>query len=515
MIAKKIPVPDDLKQDLLELVSFYNHKNPLPFDMFEEREAAANAKRKPEEFTGAVDWQENCLADQLFHSMNPKSAAAYNTVIRALYKYNATRRAEGLYKEAKENKIPLDLATYNVHIANLHLVAVGLSIEQRWEEVKLILKEMNNLQMKPNVHTLNAILSMIRSGGNFARMPEYAQLAMAEFERLNVEPCLATYWYLLSIYYVNRATFDPTPLASILERLEKSPDFVAQSLRDSSFFIKAIGVCRYNLKNPSDLVRRIDRLVTHGDNIKFLGDSKQEQSYYRNLLFVILSNEPFDEFIKIYDHLVPDIYSVEPSIVEAILSVINATAAIEFIPKFWSDMVICNLSRRQRLTDILLKIMCDNPPLDDIEKHIGLSDRFADIATTIYEDQVNGELRNARNVLMHANPLSQIIIITLRANRFDLAKTVVERCLNQKKGNIVGALTEQAIITFTDACITNNEPRIAIKVIEYSIELGINGSVKCARKLVQSLTLNQNEKKRLADLVGQDVLRSVEDGENK
>lgn len=153
LTAKNETIPDDLKQSILELVCFYNHNDPIPFDMFEQR--SLNEANKRSRDAKPDVWVDNCFADQLFESIENKTPDTYNTMIRALFKYNNRERAEQLFNEAIEKEIPLDLNTYNSFIRNIN--KPGVTAEMRWDQVKITLSDMNKRQIKPNIHTLNVI----------------------------------------------------------------------------------------------------------------------------------------------------------------------------------------------------------------------------------------------------------------------------------------------------------------------------------------------------------------------
>lgn len=472
--------------------------------MFEAR-SSAEANKRARDARPDV-WEENSFADKLFESIEPKTPAAYNTMIRGLYKFGSRERAEELYNEANEKQIPIDLATYNSFIRNIN--KPGVTAEMRWEQIKNTLGDINKQQLKPNVYTLNAILATIKAGGNIHSIQDYAVQTMAEFKVLNVEPSLETYTHLLDIFHGKQSP-PSNAIYQIVERIEKNPNLIAQCPDDLTFFYKAMVVCRFRLKNSSSVARRIDNIVTHLDNIKFLGDAQQEQFYYRYFITTILHNETFAEFMRTYDQLVPETYSLEPSVADDIFSTINITGAIQHIPKFWTDMVISGISKRSQLNDSILTLMTTNQPVSDVKEHEDLVEQFAEIAWTIYQNAVNDQLTSARKEeLIPATRLANIVILLLRANRHQNARTIVENCLEQQKDKrIIGCLTDEALSAFIDSCVANKEPRIAIQCVAYSVENGIGDAVQFGRKIIESFTLETNEIKRITDLVGQDVLK--------
>lgn len=499
LMAKKETIPDDLKQSILELVCFYNHNDPIAFDMFEERSFKEANKRSRDAKPDV--WIDNCFADQLFESIETKTSATYNTMIRALFKFNSRDRAEQLFNEANEKEIPLDLTTYNAFIRNIN--KPGVTAEMRWDQIKMILSDINKRQIKPNIHTLNAILSTIKAGGNVHNIQDYTTQTLAEFKMLNIEPSLESYVHLLDIYHGKNSP-PSNVIYQIVDRLEKGAELKAHSVDDCTFFYKAMIMCRFRLKNSASLARRIDNIVTQSDNIKFLGDAQLEQFYYRYFLTTILHNEPFADFIRTYDQLVPETYSLEPSVAEDIFSNVNISGAIQYVPKFWTDMVISGISKRKQLNDSILTLMISNPPVADVREHDGLIEKFAEIGWCIYQDAVNDQFAKAhREELIPAARLSSIIILLLRAGQYHNARSIVESCFDKQKDKINGCLNDEAILAFIDSCIENNEPRIAVDCVAYSVEHGIGDAIAYGQKIIQSFTLESNVNKRITDLVDQ------------
>lgn len=502
--TRKIDVSNDVKQSLLELVCYYNHNDPIAFDMFEERSSVITKKRSRDAKPDV--WVDDCFADQLFESIEPKTAAAYNTMIRALYKYNKQDRAQELFKEAEKNEMPLDCATYNSFIQNIN--KNDATAETRWDEMKTILKDMDKRRIKPNVHTLNAILSTVKLGGNIIQIQEHTCEILAEFKRIGIEPSLETYANLLDIFHGKQSP-PGNAIDQILTEIEKNPNIQAQSVGDFGFFYKAMEACRFRIRNSAAYARRIDNIITYGDNIRLLGDTQQELMYHRHFLCVILHNEPFPEFIRIYDALVPETYSLEPSVADDIFSTINVLGVIQYIPKFWSDMVICGISKRTQINETLLALMTQNQPVADIPEHDGLVEQFSDVAWHIYEDLTNEQFSAARKEqIIEASRLSLVLILLLRAKRYSNAKTIIEKTFESKQSRkITGSLLDDAISAFIDAAIENNDPSIAIKCIDYSIENGVGDAIQYAKKIIHSHTLNPTQIKRITDLVGQDVFK--------
>lgn len=504
--SKNVPIPDELWQNMFELICFYNHQDQPSLDLYESRGQKDSLKRsrdyKPE------IWTDDCLADQMFERLEPKTDRAYNTMIRAMLKYQKRAKAEELFKEASEKKMPIDLSTYNMYIK--HINDASMTAESRWEQIKLVLQQMKARKIQPDVHTLNAVLIAIKTGGYISSIQDNASKAMAEFKALNIEPCLETYSLLLDIFH-GKNTPENNTLSRIVEQLEKNVDLKAQSVDDVHFFYKAMTVCRYRLANASALARRIDNIVTHKDNINFLGDSQLEQRYYRYFLSTILQNEKLPEFIEIYDTLVPSSYALEPPMVEDILSTINLTGAIHYIPKFWTDMIICGISKRTQLAESVLSLIASNEPKADVKEHAGLGQQFADIAWTIYQNWVADQYaKGKKDEVTPAIRFSRMVEILLRAQRHNEAKSIITHFIDKKSLKIVGQLSDKAMSAFIDSCVANNDASIAVKCIGYAIENGIGDPTAYGRKVVNAFTLQPHDLRRLVDFLGADILKAEE-----
>lgn len=100
----------------------------------------------------------------------------------------------------------------------------------------------------------------------------------------------------------------------------------------------------------------------------------------RHFLTLLGETEPLDEFMeKVYDKYVPNIYVPEPGVMKEILTNVQLNAAIEYIPKLWSDMIIFDHTNRENLVTLVLEIMTSNE-VNDKE----MIENFAKIAWDVW-----------------------------------------------------------------------------------------------------------------------------------
>ncbi|XP_017488818.1 PREDICTED: protein PTCD3 homolog, mitochondrial, partial [Rhagoletis zephyria] len=329
---KGVEISNETKQQLLELICFYNNEEPLPEELIEERWFKANADARER---NRKTWKDGELAEQLFGELEPKTPQSYAALIRGMAKYFQAERAYALLQEATEKQFELDTQTFNAVISVTNFLKE--TADQRWELCRELLQQMSQQQLKPNLGTLNAALEVVSTFGNVKFARSSALKLLAEFKQLDVELGLSTYYYLLIIFCRERGPVSHI-IVDILNEI-KGKEFKIQHPRDTYFFTTAMDVCRNHLQDKS-LAKKVDELLHTGNNYDLIGDTYKEAIYYRHYFALLCQTEPIDEFMKIYDLLVPHVYIPEPGIMEEILKAIEIHGAVELMPRFWSDMVI-------------------------------------------------------------------------------------------------------------------------------------------------------------------------------
>lgn len=92
--------------------------------------------------------------------------------------------------------------------------------------------------------------------------------------------------------------------------------------------------------------------------------------------------EPLDVFMEnVYNKLVPHIYVPEPRVMNEILKTVELNAAIEYMPKLWSDMKIFDHTDQENLITATLYILVSNQPPAGSK----LIEQFATIGWDVWE----------------------------------------------------------------------------------------------------------------------------------
>lgn len=493
----KVDVPNELRQNLLELVAFYNHADPN--QSYEEQTFVEVTTRNSE----VRMWKEQGLADQLFDEIEPKTSASYNAIIRGKARHNQSLKAHSLYKEALEQNLLLDVTTFNYVINTAYFLHDNA--QTRWEMVCEILQTMNEKRIKPNLQTLHQILFIVSKTGNYNQARGYCLQTLAEFNRLGITPTLGTWYHVLTIFCRDRA---PTShvLYDILEQIEDR-EWRPQTPSDYYFFSSAMAVSRNHL-GDQNAAYRIHKLLHFGGNYHLIGNTHRENVYYRNYLGVILDTEPFDVFMRTYETIVPNISSPEVGILKGILQSIDANGAIEFLPKIWSDMVVLQHSQKTDLITLILNTMAINKPMPEIKSHVGLSQKFAAIVWEIHDLIENHPEWRHKLVSWTGEIISDSMIVLCRANEFDKASSILEICM--KRGDLNVQLHYTAVEEFVQLCIAKGQPSIAIQTLKYSVEnTGIEENIKLAKLIVTAFTLSEVHLSRVTALVGPDIVNNI------
>lgn len=500
LVANGTEIPDDVKQSLLELVAFYNEADPLPKDSFEERDyLRAQSHRRD---TTSPEWRSGGFADRLFESIEPKTAAAYNTMILGLIKYKKVEQANALFEEVIAKDMPVDTATYNATIVSQLQIFPGP--EERWTSVEKLLQLMNERQVPPNVHTMNAILEVLRHGGRYEWQRQKALSVLAEFKVLNIEPSLGSWTIILKIFCKERTPASHI-LADILNHLGDS-ELKFEHENDMNFFMTAMSIC-YNHLKDFELATRLDHLLNVGNNHNLIGDSFSQRNYYRFYMLLAANSLPLPEFIKIFDDIIPNVYSIECNLCDAIISKINESGSIEYIPKFWSSMLMGGLlqHRYNRTVEGYLDVMCQNPPQPDVPAHAGLDERFGECAWN-YWQKLKIEVANEHVTHLAAAVLGKLLLLCLRQKNLERSTEIFDALVEGTRKTIVtGRASYESLSAFVLLCIEKKQPSLAINAVEYAVERGFQESVELGKLITDHFTLNERDARKVKNLVGTNV----------
>ena len=122
-------------------------------------------------------------------------------------------KAWELYNECLSKNIPLALRTYNNVLLLVSLIKDNNA--DRRVLIETILQHMVKNGVKPDVLTLNAVLKGLAGWQSQSAAKALALSLLTEFKSADIEPSLATYYYLLSIFCRPRKYIDHILFSSL------------------------------------------------------------------------------------------------------------------------------------------------------------------------------------------------------------------------------------------------------------------------------------------------------------
>lgn len=496
----KAEISPELKQSFFEMICFYNCEEPLDEDLVEER-WFRQSERGKERYKNT--WKEGGLAEKMFSEIEVKDSTAYSTVIRGMCKYYQIEKAYSLFNDALAKNIAVDVESYNSLLNCVNFLKE--STELRWEMLLDLLNIMKSQKVEPNLGTLNACLNSVRlMGGKMTR--EYCLSILTEFKRLNIEPSLASWTFVLHIFCRERGPVSHV-LIDIMKEIE-GKEFQIQEIRDTMFFNTAMDIARNHL-NDKHLARRINDLLHTGDNYNLIGDSFKESIYYRNYFMVLMGNEPFEVFMETYFNLVPNVYVPEPIVMEEVLKNVEVNGAIEHLPLFWSNMVQFDHVSRESLLALIAKIMVENTPSPSIPSHKDLTEKFAVAAHDIFTKVEEKNESRMKAIVWTGKLLSDIIYLICRNEDFQKANEVFDK-LYQNQNEILGEPEVAALQKFVELCIAKKQPTPAIQCLQLCSDVGFTEANEMAKEIVKGFTLDGTMLRKVVQVVG---LMTVEEAE--
>ncbi|XP_025209053.1 protein PTCD3 homolog, mitochondrial [Melanaphis sacchari] len=498
LIKKGIEISSDTQQSLLELVCFYNNQDDLEEDWIEERWYTQTNKDR-EEFRNT--WKSNGFAMNLFSTIKSPKPHHYSTIIQGMAKYNQFEEAYKLYKEANEKGFVLTTNAYNSAIRTAVYVKEGA--DHKWLHIQEILTQMNDSGIPMNLWTLNSILNVLSTMVTNSESKKYALKTIAEAKQFGIEPCLASYYYLLQIFCADKKN-KSTILVDILNYIEEK-SLSIKDLVDVNFFTAAMENCRYHLQSV-DVALRVHSILLKEKNYNLIGDSYRESVYYRHFFALLCQNESVEFLMKYYNDLVPHIYIPEPTITELIVKSINIAAAVEFYPKIWSDILMFDQADREPIIIELTNGMAQNlfPSLEpSIKEKLGI------LSGTIY-DAID-ERKEAGKIKMSwtGNILGNLIDICLFGDNINKATEIIVK-LHKHQNYIIGIPDSHTISKFVDYCIENNCFNELLKCIEYSLEVNYLELDDFISKIMTKMTLSPMQRAHLSKLVGTEHYIEIE-----
>ncbi|XP_023938171.2 protein PTCD3 homolog, mitochondrial [Bicyclus anynana] len=494
---------DELKLSLLQLLCFYNEKEPVSLEWLEERWFSAATRERQ-----STTWKLGGLADKIFTAMEPKTSEAYSAIIQGMAKYYQAERAHVLAQEAREQGIPLSTTVYNSLLGCVGFLKEGVTL--RVEALKSILNEMNEQGLSPNSETLSACLRSISSWGSGKALQTVALQVVAECRQLGIAPSLSAYYYLLCLFCKEQGPRIDI-LTNIIADLENRESIEATQATDTNFFITAMGVCSDHLQDVN-LAERVHALLMKGDNYKLVGDAYKESIYYRHLVTVTCKYAPFEKTTQLLDTLVPNIYVPEPSVMEEIIRTLEVGGAGDRLADAWSQLVVFGHAKRTKLVEKLLSALCNCYTYQDDEVKAKIRQAAADILKfgQLMEEREENEDRRSPTQKLSASALSNIVeLCSDTQDKLDPNWSTVENAVQRLRDEQAAGVPArpQILADLAQKAATVGKPELAALAVTYLAECGFEEATAASvqtlgvmlnRPVEEVETLLQEQKASLA-----------------
>ncbi|XP_065591986.1 small ribosomal subunit protein mS39 [Cyrtonyx montezumae] len=486
------PISLETTNSLLDLLCFYGdgestqEKESGEKEGLEESEVNASEQETPKgqpqrgSHPSASRWRENNNAERIFKIMPERNSRSYCAMIRGMVKHGASAKAYDMYMELLNDRHKADVHTFNALITAVPFLKS--KFVERWELIKMFLNHMVQQEVQPNVRTFNAVLKVLRRCGGVGR--SMAVPVIKEMEALEIEPSLATYDHLLSIFY---RTVGHTPsgiISEVLDDVERR-SFSPQDPDDANFFISAMQVC-CDLKDIK-LAYRLNKAVEMGDNWKFL-DMDRANSYWTRFFSLLCMMEQIDVVLKWYKEMNPSLFYPSPKNILDLLQALDAANHLEAIPSVWEDIKQLGFSKRRDLLEELLSLMSRDQHPEEVQLAFA---KCAEDIKTVHEQS----RKDQAPVEWTGSALGSVTVLFSRAGRTQDAWSMMERF--QQINRIP---TDLVMDEFLSCAKQTNSPDEAIKLVKLAAALGLPSLQKLKSRTEKEFELSENQREVLESI---------------
>ncbi|XP_036728870.1 pentatricopeptide repeat domain-containing protein 3, mitochondrial isoform X1 [Balaenoptera musculus] len=479
---------------LLDLLCYCGNQEPSTNYNFQQREQAEELEEategnneKPKKKAGhqlGVTWRAKNNAERIFALMPEKNAHSYCTMIRGMVKHRAPTQALNLYTELLNNRLRADVHTFNSLIEATALV-VNEKFEEKWNNILDLLKQMVAQNVKPNLQTFNTILKCLRRFHAFGKLP--ALQTLREMKAIGIEPSLATYHYIIQLFYQHESPSKGSSLIiyDIMNEL-MGKKFSPKDPDDDMFFQSAMRVC--SSLRDLELAYQVHDLLNTGENRKFIGPDHRRNFYYSKFFGLLCLMEQIDVTLKWYKDLIPSVFFPHSQTLIDLLQALDVANRLELIPQIWKDSKEYGHTFRHDLKEEILMLMARDrhPP----ELQVAFADCAADIKST-YESQ------DARQTAPSwlASSLNYIAVLFLRAGRTQEAWKMLG--LFRKHNKIP---RNELLNEFMGSAKASGSPAQAIEIVKLAGAFSLPICESLTQRLMADFTLSQEQKEALGDL---------------
>ncbi|KAI7693071.1 Protein PTCD3 -like protein [Sarcoptes scabiei] len=457
--------------DLLDLVCFYNCEDE---QLINEEENFFQKQKIPIKNI----WKDNGFAENLFETIRPKSDRTYSAIIMGMAKHHQNERAFAYYRQAIDSNMRLNTLAFNALIdivQDMHIES-----EKRWETIENLLKTMALKRLKPDLGTLNSTLRQLSRFKFWNRMMETTSKVFNELAfKFGIEPSLATYLYLLRIFYrsknsqssliydimhkIGQRRFEPKDGNDGMIAYMKYLITYYQSFVSVYFFLTAMDTAS-NL-NDLQLAYEINDLAEI--NRKMMGNFSIE---------------------SVYRKYVPNYFTPSLELMDNILKNIRLYKGHKYLPDLYEDVCLFHILHRSEIHNELLAIM------NDVADNDPLVPKFCQIVKELYE-QVNYRFDKISEsgfdeVQWTTKSLSLCLSILNKNQEMEFGWRIIKKmCIIP---NLLDEPDSKALIEYCLNGIKSKNHHYTINCLNCCKKIGKSDVIDSIKKELQTTTLNAN-----------------------
>ncbi|CAM4610768.1 unnamed protein product [Leuciscus chuanchicus] len=485
----------DVTNELLELICFYGDRDPAQENVPEQRteetpqedvqdELQTRKGRGPRASDSLkTPWKENNNAERIFAHLSEPNTRSYSALIRGMVKYGGYAKAFSTYTDLLNHRLTADVHIFNALIAAAP--EVQEKYNEKWELIVDLLKQMSEQKVKPNLLTFNAVLKALRRCGALGKSQAFP--VISEMKALNIDPSLASYSHVLSIFYKIGAPVQGQKdiLQEVMYEVS-GKSFSPQDPDDAQFFITAMRICL----DTKDIEQayRVHELLGVGENWRLMGNDSKQNIYYARFFSLLCLMEQVDVVMKWYRDLIPSVYYPSSNIMTDLLRALDTDSRLDLIPQIWKDIKALGHGNRQKLVEDLLALMARETHSQQVQ------DSLADCALDIKSMYSTGD---RGKVLMSwtAGSLSDIISVLLAAHRTSAAWETLK--LFKTHNRVPSADLLNRFLT----CVKESgDVDQAVELVKISAGFCLPDTHTLIHRIQQEFELSEQHKSILADL---------------
>uniref|UniRef100_A0A8D1U658 Small ribosomal subunit protein mS39 n=2 Tax=Sus scrofa TaxID=9823 RepID=A0A8D1U658_PIG len=364
--------------------------------------------------------------------------------------------------------------------------SANYNFQQREQSEELdLLKQMVTQNVKPNLQTFNTILKCLRRFYAFGKLP--ALQTLREMKAIGIEPSLATYHYVIQLFYQHESPSKGSSLIiyDIMNEV-MGKRFSPRDPDDDMFFQSAMRVC--SSLRDLELAYQVHGLLNTGDNWKLIGSDHRRNFYYSKFFNLLCFMEQIDVTLKWYKDLIPSVFFPHSQTMIDLLQALDVANRLDMVPQIWKDSKEYGHTFRNELKEEILMLMArdQHPP----ELQVAFADCAADIKST-YESQ------DARQTAPEwpASSLNYVAVLFLRAGRTQEAWKMLG--LFRKHNKIPRA---ELLNEFLDSAKASSSPAQAIELVKLASAFSLPVCEGLTRRVMAEFTLTQEQREALGEL---------------